>query len=184
MENPHYQTVIWGFYPLWLLAGAIDYGCHRRTRLECTSGITESSLHVLQFLCIAVLALLLTQFVTRGAALTGAALIVLMHTVLSYVDVRYTQPRREISSLEQHAHAFLIVLPAMAVMTLAVTDLELGLPSGPRRAVSAWQSALLFLSLLVIAGLPTLEELLRTLRQGARLKRVWRPLDRTRSRAP
>jgi hypothetical protein len=36
-------------YPLWLLAGCIDYFCHRRTSIEQTSGIGECGFHVAQF---------------------------------------------------------------------------------------------------------------------------------------
>ena len=41
--------LLWVLYPLWLLAGAIDYVCHRRTNIEHTSGATESLLHLAQF---------------------------------------------------------------------------------------------------------------------------------------
>ncbi len=34
--------------PLWVLAGLTDYFLHKRTRIEDTSGTTESALHLLQ----------------------------------------------------------------------------------------------------------------------------------------
>ena len=42
--------LLWGVYPAWLLAGAGDYLCHRRTDIEHTSGAKESWLHLAQFL--------------------------------------------------------------------------------------------------------------------------------------
>jgi hypothetical protein len=46
--------LIWGIYPVCLLAGAGDYLCHRKTNIEWTSGATESWLHVAQFICLAI----------------------------------------------------------------------------------------------------------------------------------
>ncbi len=38
----------WGIYPLWLIAGAADLWCHRRTDIRHTSGVVESTLHLAQ----------------------------------------------------------------------------------------------------------------------------------------
>jgi hypothetical protein len=52
MEVEHLLTRLLAFelYPLWLLAGGIDYVCHRWTRIEATAGPKESLLHVAEFL--------------------------------------------------------------------------------------------------------------------------------------
>src|SRR5688572_31223959 len=81
-------------YPLWLGAGAADYICHRLTEMEHTSGVHESLLHVAQFavLAAALLATLLLEM--TAVVFTFVAALVVIHTVLAYIDVRYTHGRR------------------------------------------------------------------------------------------
>jgi len=33
--------------PLWVIVGSLDYLCHRRTKIETTSGTLESAIHAL-----------------------------------------------------------------------------------------------------------------------------------------
>jgi hypothetical protein len=164
-----YQLVIYGFYPLWLLAGAADYLCHRRTHIERTAGVHESWLHIAQFVTIVLIAAGLALFAARGAVLFALVVLVVVHTALSYVDVRYTQPRRFISPAEQHAHAFMDVLPLAAVAVIAVLDSEAALDSQAatlwrQPALTPMQLTALLGSLLVLGGIPVVEEMLRTRR--------------------
>jgi hypothetical protein len=162
-----YQLVLFGFYPLWLLAGAADYLCHRRSTIERTSGVQESWLHVAQFVCMMLIVSGLAVFAARGVALTVLLLLVIAHTALSYIDVRYTQPKRLISPTEQHAHALLDVLPFVAVAVLAVLDSQ-AVPGYWRQpALTFTQFILLMASLLLMGGVPILEEMVRT-RRAAR----------------
>ena len=44
-------ATLWGLYAgylLWLLAGCVDFHCHRRTDLPHTSGVAESTTHLLE----------------------------------------------------------------------------------------------------------------------------------------
>src|SRR5690606_6298255 len=43
-----FQLIAYGFYPAWLIAGGIDYWCHRHSSIERTSGVVESLYHVAQ----------------------------------------------------------------------------------------------------------------------------------------
>jgi hypothetical protein len=165
---PEYALVVWGFYPLWLVAGGIDYLCHRRSRIEHTAGLEESHLHLAQFASMVLLVVTTAAFTLRGAVLILAALLLVAHTVLSYLDVRYSQPRRHVSALEQHVHAFLVVLPITAVALLAVLDAQLdagdAAVSSRQPELSARQFGALLLSLLLLGGLPLLEEWWRSRR--------------------
>src|SRR5687768_9939680 len=96
MRNWLSALLIWGIYPAWLFAGAGDYLCHRKTDIARTSGVTESWLHVAQFVCVAIAfagAVLLQ--ISAGVFIVLVALVV-AHSVLSYIDVRYTDSRRRI----------------------------------------------------------------------------------------
>jgi hypothetical protein len=160
---------VWGLYPLWLLAGAGDYLCHRRTNIERTSGSEESWFHLLQFLA------LLTAF-AAGALLEVNAVVfgvmvaaVLAHSVLAHLDVSYTDGRRYISPLEQHIHGFMDVLPLVAVSLFGVLHWE-AISAGLTQSVVSLAapvtsgSVLLVASFAVLSGVPILEELWRTSR--------------------
>jgi hypothetical protein len=161
--------LLWVIYPIWLIAGAVDWFCHRATHIESTSGSTESWLHVAQFLSLAAFlaTALLFPFGTVSFVATFAA--VLAHTLLSYIDVRFTLGRRHISALEQHVHGFMDVLPWVAWALWIVMNLQ-----GDSPQVSAWhmddRGTLLMLgSYAVLAGAPVLVELRRTLRTRSAL---------------
>jgi len=156
--------LLWVIYPIWLIAGAVDWLCHRATRIETTSGSTESWLHLAQFLSLAAFlaAALLLPFSAIALIATLAA--VLVHTVLSYIDVRFTIGRRHISALEQHVHGFMDVLPWVACALWIVMNLH-----GDSAYANAWHmdargTLILFGSYTVLAGAPVVIELRRTLR--------------------
>ena len=91
--------------------------------------------------------------------------VVAMHSALSYADIRYTQPRRYISPLEQHAHGYMDVLPVVAVGLLLVLSWHdiwskpwhLQLDDNP---LDLRKLALLG-SFAVVAGVPVIEEFWR-----------------------
>lgn len=112
----------WGIYPLWLLAGAADLWCHRRTDLRHTSGVAESAFHLAQLGVIGIAAL---AFLTLDVTTTIFAFMVALvasHSVLAFLDVAYTDARRPISPTEQHIHAYLEVLPWTALLCVAVLE--------------------------------------------------------------
>src|SRR6187200_591703 len=105
------SILTWIVYPLWLLAGLADVWCHRRTSIEKTAGVRESLLHMAQLgtVGLAVLIALILEITTAALLLMGV--LVLTHSVLSFIDIAYTNSRRYISPFEQHVHAYMEVLP-------------------------------------------------------------------------
>lgn len=173
------RTLLGGFlagvlYPLWLAAGAGDYACHRRTRIESTSGATESWLHVAQFVTIAATFVMAVVMHITAVVLVLMLIAVVAHTVLSFIDVSYTMKRRHISTFEQHVHGFLDVVPIVAVGLLAVLHWEtltFAEPDSLRlkdEPLSPPQIGILLGSFFVLAGTPILEEWLRTIRAAAK----------------
>lgn len=119
------DTLLWGLLgylvlPLWLLAGASDYLCHARSDIARTSGTHESVLHLLQTaeIGIPMLALLFLRVdaLTLSLMIAGVA----AHTHTSWRDVRYAASLRHISPFEQFVHAFLIVLPLLALAIVLI----------------------------------------------------------------
>lgn len=161
--------LLWGIYPLWLLAGAGDYLCHRRTDIEHTSGSGESWYHLLQFLTLLIVFAAAVLFETNAVVFGVMVVMVLAHSVLAHMDVSYTDGRRYIAPLEQHIHGFMEVLPLVAVAILGVLhwdQISAGLTSPVLSLATplTWGALLLLASYTVLAGLPIVEELVRTRR--------------------
>jgi hypothetical protein len=119
--------------PLWFVAGVADYLLHRRTRIEHTSGVGESWLHVLQAIEIAI-PLLAGLFLEINSLVLGIMILfVLAHTATALWDAAYSTPRRYISPLEQHVHSHLEYVPLIAVALVVLMHWEgfLGLLSLP-----------------------------------------------------
>ncbi len=102
------------------MPGILDYVCHRRTRIERTSGTHESLTHLLMTAVSGVPVLLsLTFEMTPSVALVAVAS-VLAHEAIVIWDVAYAAPLRAIPPNEQHVHSFLEVLP-FTMLALSVS---------------------------------------------------------------
>lgn len=123
--DPQFAPLLWrllgcAILPLWLLAGLADYIVHARTRIEHTSGVHESALHLLQTAEIAIPMLALLFLEATPPVLLLALAGVALHTLTAYRDLRWAAPRRRITVFEQFVHAFLITLPLAAFAVVVV----------------------------------------------------------------
>lgn len=123
-ETRFWLLVGWGLLPLWLAAGFADWLCHRATRIESTSGATESRLHVLLFALVGLPVMLLLTFEVTALTFTLMLLSLLGHQAVALWDTSYSQPRRFISPIEQQVHAFLELVPLFALTIVAVLEWE------------------------------------------------------------
>ena len=168
--------------PVWLLAGLADYFCHRASRIEHTSGVTETLLHLLQFALVGV-PLLATLFLEINAAILLIMLAgLVLHQAAAVWDVRYANATRRVAPAEQHVHGVLEMAPAMATAAIVILNwpdflslfgigeasFSLELKHAP---LPGWYLGSVMLGVLVCGVLPYGEELLRTLR-AARLTRA------------
>lgn len=164
--------IAYGFYPAWLIAGGIDYWCHRHSSIERTSGVVESLYHVAQLVTIAIIVFGIALF---AGSMTVFAIVIaagIAHTVLSYLDVRFTEKLRYISPLEQHVHAVLDVVPLVAIALWILVEGS-GVAGDWRvrlrdPMLETWQIVALLASVFIVAGGPVLEELWRTARAASR----------------
>ncbi|MEJ8835274.1 diguanylate cyclase [Ramlibacter sp. AN1133] len=152
-------AIMLGVVPLWIAAGLVDWNCHRRTAIERTSGWRENAFHWV-LLAEGGVALVATALLPPGPALL---LIVLgafvAHELTTYVELRYTAPRREIRPFEQMVHSFMEMLPLALLGLLAV--LAVGEKPEP------WPPAYLAgvgLAVLLLNVLPMAQESWRCLR--------------------
>lgn len=159
--------LVWAFYPLWLVAGLIDYLFHRRTRIERTSGRREAWLHLAQFAVLGIALGAVAGLHMNRLAFALLTVCVVAHSALAHADIAFTEGRRAIAPLEQQVHGYMEVLPVTALAILAVLHWETlsiqdwNWRAKPAPGAGAWA---LVGSYLVLAGVPILEELLRCLR--------------------
>jgi hypothetical protein len=108
--------------PLWIAAGLADWACHRRTRIERTSGLRENMFHWI-LLAEGGVALLAAALLQPDA---GVLLIVfaafLAHELTTYIELRYTALRRPILPFEQMVHSYMELLPLILLVLLAMSN--------------------------------------------------------------
>jgi hypothetical protein len=105
---------------VWLLAGLADFICHRRTDIANTSGVLESSLHLVQVFVIGTVMVLWLSFAPSPGLILFTGFLVVLHTVAGYADTRVAYRVREIRPLEQHLHSVLDLAPWVGFVALVV----------------------------------------------------------------
>lgn len=105
--------------PFWFVPGILDWIWHRQTRIETTSGTTESFIHALMMTEVGIPILMgLFLEINAGvfALMIAAALI---HEATAFWDVGFAVSRRVVAPREQHTHSLLEVIPLAAISFLA-----------------------------------------------------------------
>jgi hypothetical protein len=113
-------VLLYFLLPLWIAAGVADYFCHRRTHIEHTSGLRESTLHVVQALEIFVPLVLGLFFEINALVLSVMVASVVLHMLTALWDGTYTYRRRPIVPFEQHVHSHLEYVPVVAVLLVCI----------------------------------------------------------------
>jgi hypothetical protein len=177
IEDAARRYVVAVIYPLWVAAGFADYLTHRQTRIERNAGLPESLLHASQ-MTLAGIPVLAAMFFDVNA-LTLAIMLgsLAAHEVSSIVDVAYAEPRRGVTTTEQHLHGMLEMLPvgALSVLMLAYRRQALAM-LGLGDEAARWKLeakpkplkprtiALVLGGVALFVGLPYVEELVRCAR--------------------
>jgi len=119
------NIMLFFFLPLWVVAGLVDWYCHRKSSIETTSGIFESLLHSLMGIQIAIPILLCLLFEVSVGIILICIFAWILHEVIAHLDVRYATTKREISILEMHAHSYLSTLPLYMLAMIFVLNWEI-----------------------------------------------------------
>jgi len=170
--------LMYGVVPIWLVAGLADYGCHRRSRIEWSSGLKESLLHLLQFGLVGVPLLAALLLEVNAAVLLVMLVMLLLHQAIAVWDVRYANRTRPVSPLEQHIHGVLEMNPTFGTAIVAILhwDQFIALFGGGNavfnlawkyNSLPAWYLTLVLVGVLVFGVLPYGEEFLRTWRAAS-----------------
>ena len=110
--------------PVWLLAGAADWACHRAQRIEHSAGLRESALHLamLAELGVAVLVALLLEI--TAAALLLMLVACIAHELTTWADLAWASSKRTVPWYEQAVHGLQQVLPWAGLAGLAILHPE------------------------------------------------------------
>lgn len=179
--SPQHTLVLYGVVPLWLLAGAADWHCHRRSSIEDTSGAPESALHLLMLAEMGLPLLAAIYLEVNALVLALLCFGFAAHEITAYVDVRYAITRRHVGVFEQFVHSVLEMSPLMVLLLLATAHWDqwlalwgLGMdearfdPAASSQMPSLAYSVALAVAIAALAALPYVEELLRALRAARR----------------
>ncbi len=112
----------------WMLAGVLDWWCHRRTHIETTSGLRECAFH---WLLIAQGSLgLVIAMLFQPSVLLVICLLLLwaVHQLTTWVELCYVVSRRPVLPIEQMVHSFLEVVPLVLVVVVAIDAVLLASP--------------------------------------------------------
>lgn len=189
MTEAALRTILFYFLiPLWLAAGVADWGCHRASGIERTTGTKESILHSLMLAEVG-LPLLAALFLEIDALLIALMVLAfVVHEATALWDVSYaTYSDREVTPFEQHMHSFLELMPLFALVCVATLHwgqvLAL-LGAGPEHArftlawkatplPAAWLAAVL-IAVALFGVAPYAEELVRCARTQFNARRLER----------
>jgi hypothetical protein len=171
MAHPSVLVVLWAFYPLWLLAGWLDYRDHRRDETASPQVARAAALH---------LAMLVQAAIGLAAALaflpSASLMLILLVLAVAYLATTSANPRRfegrpRSGRLARHMHTLFEALPLLALALFIADNLphldpiaahwSLDLRSPPFPA-GLWLAV--FLPAAVFAIGPGLSELRRALR--------------------
>src|SRR5262249_14427961 len=177
-----FDLILYGCLPLWLIMGFADWYCHRKSRIEETTGMRESILHAIMGIQIGLPVLLGLYCEINVLQLLIMFTILVFHEIVAHMDVKFALHNREISILETHVHSFLEVLPFVIVALIvcinwpAFVDLVTFNWTGnmslewKRQPIASNYITGYFFTLLVIDVLPYIEEFIRCWRYQKKAK--------------
>jgi hypothetical protein len=164
-------VVLWAFYPLWLLAGWVDYRDRGRSELAWPHGAREAALQLAMLVQVGLGLAAVLAFQASYLLLVVLLVLAMAYLVTSSLNPRWVDGPRT-GALVRHLRTLFEALPLLA-LALFIADI---LPDLDRLPVPAWSLdwrlpplppgvwAAVFLPAAVFAIGPGLAELRRALR--------------------
>ena len=111
--------ILYVILPIWTVAGAVDWWCHRRTKIEKTAAAREPRSTIMGVqVGLPILACLM--FEVNVLLMLFCFFILITHEYVAHQDIVYATPRRHISHLETHVHSYLSTVPFYLVSLIVV----------------------------------------------------------------
>jgi hypothetical protein len=107
-------------YLIWIIAGWLDFRCHRKTDIAHTSGLAESKSHLWELGILAVAVFIFLALQVNAAQVTLLTLLVVAHAIAGHIDstIAFTR-HRIVSPWEQWIHSILNMAPWVALVWLS-----------------------------------------------------------------
>jgi hypothetical protein len=172
MVHPSVLVVLLAFYPLWLLAGWLDYRDHRRNETASPHGAREAALHLAMLVQVGLGLAAALAFLPSYLLLWVLLGLAMAYLVTTSLNPRWVDGRRRTGVMARLLHTLFEALPLLA-LALFIAD---NLPRLDRIAAPAWALAwrspplppgvwlAVFLPAAIFAIGPGLAELRRALR--------------------
>jgi hypothetical protein len=159
--------LMYAVLPLLIVAGFVDWLCHRATAIEDTSGLAENAVHWLMFVQVGSALAAVAFFEINVTVLLWVGFVFVLHEVTVWLELRYTVDKREVRPIEQVVHSFMEMLPLVAFALLFV----IASPSeGLRLRRAPWPEGYVFYAALGVLWfniIPLAEETIRCWRSRA-----------------
>lgn len=114
--EPVWNILVWVVLPLWVVAGFLDYLCHRRSHIEQASGTRESAIHWLMLAEVGIPLGLAVFFRINALVMALMLACLVAHEVTGYFDLKLAMATRRVTILEHQVHSALEILPATAIL--------------------------------------------------------------------
>src|ERR1700744_1807153 len=111
-----WSLLVYVVLPLWVLAGLLDYLCHRRSDIEHATGVRESLIHWLMVLQVAFPLTLAVFFRINALLLALMILSLVAHEITGYIDLKVAMATRKVTIFEHQVHSVLEILPFTAML--------------------------------------------------------------------
>jgi hypothetical protein len=178
--TPVWDVLMYLVLPLWVVAGFVDYCCHRATDVEHASGVKEIALHWLMLAEVGVPILAAVFLKIDALLILFMILCLIAHEVTGYLDLKLAMATRRVTVFEQQVHSVLEMMPLTALLLLSIlhwpqaealfgfgtarADFSIELKQAP-----AWSEIIPPMAVFFLLSIaPYLEELVRGLRAEAR----------------
>jgi hypothetical protein len=113
---PVWLILCWFVLPLWVVAGFLDYLCHRKSHMTEITGAKESLIHWLMLAEVA-LPLMLAIFFRINALVMAVMIICLIaHEITGWFDLKLAMATRKVTPFEHQVHSALEILPLTAML--------------------------------------------------------------------
>ena len=116
--------ILFVILPLWGFSGLFDWWCHKKSKIEETSGLKESLIHALMGAEIGIAFVIGIFFELTVLTYLIMFFVLLAHEVVAHWDVKYSAPKREITIWEMHAHNYLGTIPLYLFALISVLGWE------------------------------------------------------------
>jgi hypothetical protein len=116
--------ILFCLWPLWMVAGVVDYFCHRATHIELNSGVKECILHIVMGFQVGVPVFVALVFKINVLVMLICLAMLVAHELVAVWDMRMAAPVRRISLVETHAHAYLLSMPFYTFGLVALLNWE------------------------------------------------------------